>query len=62
MAAPAPQESAKEVKKVQVAIQWCGGWGYASKFKAAKVKKWNLRFNTYNLYISIYIYIYICCC
>ena len=33
---------AKEDKKVQVAIQWCGGWGYGSKFKAAKVKKWNL--------------------
>ena len=30
------QEAKEEPKNVQVAIQWCGGWGYAPKFKAAK--------------------------
>ena len=31
-------EAKQEVKKVQVAIQWCGGWGYGPKFRAAKVQ------------------------
>ena len=30
------QEAPQNVKKVTVAIQWCGGWGYYSKYQAAK--------------------------
>ena len=30
------QEPAKEYQKVIVQIQWCGGWGYGPRFRAAK--------------------------
>ena len=30
------KEEPKESTKVKVVIQFCGGWGYAAKFRAAK--------------------------